>query len=73
MIRKNIEAFRVFISRVASAVTKVIDERDCFVFGGIGLLGYGLWLYRPWIGFAVCGAVLLFIGLFVPGTGKGKA
>ena len=31
---------------------------------GVGLLGYGLYLYEPWISFTVVGAILLLIGLF---------
>ncbi len=41
------------------------DIRDLFVFGGLGLMGYGLWMLYPWLGFAVTGAVLMSIGLFV--------
>jgi hypothetical protein len=48
----------------------VIDLRDCFVFGGLGLLGYGLYLFRPWVSFTICGTILLAIGIFI-GRGKG--
>jgi len=44
---------------------KAFDMRDFFVFGGLILLGYGLYLLRPWLGYAVPGAILLVIGLFV--------
>jgi len=37
---------------------------DLFFAGGIGLLGYGLYLWRPWAGFAVTGAILTAAGLF---------
>lgn len=59
------------INRIATAAScvvallRAIDIRDILVFGGLGLLGYGLWLLRPWMGFAVTGAVLMGIGLFI--------
>ena len=52
------------------AIVKVVDLRDAFVFGGLGLMGYGLYQYRPWIAFTVCGTILLAIGIFI-GRGKG--
>jgi hypothetical protein len=51
-----------FKKRAYRPLLRVIDIRDILVFGGLGLLGYGLWLLRPWIGFAVTGAVLMGIG-----------
>ena len=30
---------------------------------GFGSLGYGLYLYEKWAAFAVCGAILLIVGL----------
>jgi len=59
------------ISTIKSWVTRaqhVFDVRDIFVFGGLALLGYGLFLLRPWLGYSVTGAVLMAIGLFI---GKG--
>jgi len=47
---------------LVGGLSKAIDIRDILVFGGLGLLGYGLWLLRPWLGFAVAGAVLMGIG-----------
>ena len=58
------------IQKIISAIGKAVDLRDCFVFGGLILLGYGLYLFRPWVSFAVCGAILLAIGIFI-GRGKG--
>jgi len=29
---------------------------------GLSLLGYGLWLYAPWIGFSVPGGLMLAAG-----------
>ncbi len=36
--------------------------RDLFYFPGMAMLGYGLYLLRPWIAFAVCGALLMLTG-----------
>lgn len=61
IIRKLGEFFR----SCAAAVVKAIDIRDCFVFGGLGVMGYGLYLFRPWLAFTVCGAILFLIG-YIP-------
>ena len=58
---KMINRIVTSVSRVAT-LFRAIDIRDILVFGGLGLLGYGLWLLRPWLGFAVAGAVLMGIG-----------
>lgn len=55
---------------IRESIGKVIDLRDCFVFGGLGVMGYGLYQFRPWVSFTVCGAILLAIGIFI-GRGKG--
>jgi len=70
LIRKYISSIGATIGRVASAAWKAVDLRDGFVFGGLGILGYGLYLYRPWISFSVVGVILLAIGIFI-GRGKG--
>lgn len=36
--------------------------RDVLFFGGLSLLGYGLWLQAPWIAFSVCGLILMISG-----------
>jgi hypothetical protein len=46
----------------AANLTKAFDLRDLFVFGGIAMMGYGLWLYQPWIAFTVCGATIFRLG-----------
>lgn len=38
------------------------NVRDFFYFPGMAMLGYGLYLYRPWIAFAVCGVLLMLTG-----------
>ena len=54
-----------FFSTIKSWVTRaqhVFDARDVFVFGGIALMGYGLFLLRPWLGYSVAGLLLMIIG-----------
>lgn len=57
---------KAFILKVASHV----EFCDVCLFGGFALLGYGLWLYLPWLSYVVCGGVLMSIGLFM-GRGSG--
>jgi hypothetical protein len=47
------------------ALRAACDVRDFHVYGGLIVMGYGLYLLRPWLGFAVPGAILLCIGMFV--------
>ena len=70
MIRKFISSIGVTVGDAISAVWKAVDLRDAFVFGGLAVMGYGLYQYRPWVAFTVCGAILLAIGIFI-GRGKG--
>jgi hypothetical protein len=58
------------LEKIRESIGKLIDLRDCFIFGGLGLMGYGLYQFRPWIAFTVCGAILLAIGMF-PGKDEG--
>lgn len=51
----------------ARTVKSGFDIRDVFVFGGLAMLGYGLWLLRPWLGFAVSGFILMLIGYLMRG------
>lgn len=44
---------------------KKIDVRDVIFVGGLALLGYGLFLFLPWVSFAVCGAFLIAMSLFM--------
>ena len=53
-----------------SALRKAVDLQDFFVFGGLALLGYGLWMFSPWLGLAIPGAILLCFGLFVGKRGE---
>jgi len=42
-----------------------LDFRDFFVFGGLSMLGYGLFLYLPWLSFTVCGVLLMAFGFLM--------
>lgn len=49
------------------AIRAALDLRDVLFFGGLALLTYGLHLYRPWLAFATCGALLMLIGYLIRG------
>lgn len=51
------------IQEVFLCVTKAFDIRDFLVFGGLSMLGYGLYLREPWIAFSVCGVLSMALGL----------
>jgi len=53
-----------------SALFEAVDIQDFFVFGGLAMLGYGLWMFCPWLGWSVVGAILMSFGLFVGKRGK---
>ena len=36
--------------------------RDILFLIGLGLFGYGLHMFTPWISFTVCGAILMIVG-----------
>jgi hypothetical protein len=48
--------------KILQKIKNTIDSRVIIFLTGIGLLGYGLWLLRPWLGFAVPGFILVIIG-----------
>jgi hypothetical protein len=45
-----------------SAIWEAFDIRVVLFFGGLILLGYGLFLYLPWVSFSVCGVILMAVG-----------
>jgi len=51
------------VASLFKAIWKAFDIRDVFVFGGIGMIFYGLWQIAPWISFVVCGFLLMLFGL----------
>ncbi len=52
------------------AMFKAVELRDIFIFGGIAMLGYGLWTLYPWLGWTATGVILLCLGLFVGKRGE---
>jgi len=51
-----------FVKSRIGALRAALDIRVFLFFGGLGMLGYGLHLFRPWIAFTVCGTLLMLIG-----------
>jgi hypothetical protein len=50
------------------------DLPDFLCFAGLCLLGYGLFLFLPWVSFAVCGCLLLAAGVYlsIPARPRGE-
>lgn len=46
---------------------QAFDIRDFFILCGLGLIGYGLWLFKPWVGFSVSGFLMMVIGYLMRG------
>jgi len=44
-----------------------IDIREIYFHGGLVLLGYGLWLYSPWVSYSVIGCLLIVTGYIAKG------
>jgi hypothetical protein len=53
-----------------SALFKAVELRDFLIFGGISMLGYGLWMLYPWLGWTATGTIFLCLGLFVGKRGE---
>jgi len=52
-----------FLQRIKS----FSDIRDVFVFGGLGMLGYGLYLkWGEGVALMVCGGIVFILGLLWP-------
>jgi len=66
-----IKARKISLSWLAAA-WKAVDIRDFFVFGGLALLGYGLWMIKPYLGLISTGSILMCFGLFVGKRGGGE-
>jgi len=67
----------VYVDTLKSAFLRVwkyldIDKGDLFVFGGLSMLGYGLYLQSPSLAFSVCGSIIMSIGLVGYFTGGSK-
>lgn len=53
-----------FIAAFFLSVKTAFDIRDFLFLGGFLLLGYGLYLYSPWISFTIAGVLLMVAGYF---------
>jgi hypothetical protein len=51
-----------FLKKVLALIP--FDIRDIFVFGGLSSMFYGIRQFNPWMAFAICGLLLMLIGLF---------
>jgi hypothetical protein len=45
-----------------NSLASLLDVRDVLTFGGLGVLGYGLYLIQPAAAFVVMGALLFWLG-----------
>ena len=54
----------LILSNIKTAYA-ALDIRDLFLIVGLAMLGYGLYLLRPWLGFSVPGAIMILLSLFV--------
>jgi len=46
-------------------IPSVFGLREVLLISGLGLLWHGLFLFAPWVSFAVCGGILLAGGFFM--------
>jgi len=61
-----VQIIKEILKKIVSFPSKAyaaFDVRDFLVFGGLGMLGYGLYLrWGQWLAFMVCGILLMIIG-----------
>ena len=58
-----IKRIGTFFSSLFKGLWNTFEIRDVFVFGGLGLIGRGLYLFEPWIAYVVTGVLLMLLGL----------
>lgn len=58
---KIAESIRSLVAKVCAG----FDVRDPIVLCGLAMTGYGLYLFRPWVSFAVCGVLLMVGGILM--------
>ena len=58
---------KAFLVIRVSAMWASFDIRPVFFFGGLILLGYGLYLYLPWLSYSICGVILMVVGWLMEG------
>jgi hypothetical protein len=59
-------AAKIIQSRL-SAAYRSFDMRDVFFVIGLSLLGYGLWLIKPWLMFITIGILLMALSILIGG------
>ena len=57
------KSVRSAIKNRLNSIKAGFDIRDIFVFGGLAMLGYGLYLLRPWLAFTIVGIICMALGL----------
>ncbi len=57
----------MFLNFAVSTMWDTFEIRIVFFFGGLILLGYGLFLYLPWLSYSMCGVILMAIGWLMGG------
>lgn len=57
------QSFFKFINFISTLITFSFDVRDFLLFAGLFFVGYGLYLYAPWVGFSVGGFLLMILAL----------
>jgi len=63
LIKRILCGIRAFPSKAYA----VFDVRDVLVFGGLVMLGYGLYLrWGLWLGLMMCGIIMFILGLLWP-------
>jgi len=61
--KKIISSAYNFVGASTKFISRLIDIRDFFIFGGLSLIGYGLWQVLPWVSCVVCGLISMLLGL----------
>lgn len=44
---------------------KKISLRDILLASGLSFMGYGLYQFKPWLSFTICGVIVLAGGFFM--------
>jgi len=57
-----VTALKSVKSRIGAAWA-AFDIRDLLVYGGLFSIGYGLYQFRPWLGWTAFGVVSMLLGL----------
>ncbi len=57
-----VSALNTIKSRLGAAWA-ALDVRDLLIYGGLCSIGYGLYQFRPWLGWTAFGIVSMLLGL----------